>query len=109
MRLALALLLLIGLGCATVNQRCEYSDEGVLTHYRLRSSVIGTGSLELTTGDCTVLAFGTEDTGLSDNGTAAIGIVAEAARKTTPSGAAGSVLEDLISGSSQDCEDDHCD
>jgi len=96
-------------GCATVHQQCDYTDEGWLESYRLRTTVWGTGDVEVTTADCAVLAYSSSDTGLSANGTKAVGIVAEAARKTTPSGAAGSALESLIADDVQDCEDDHCD
>jgi hypothetical protein len=64
-------------GCATVNQRCEYYETGTLSHYRLRSTVVGTGETELVTTECTELAYSTEDTGLSDNGVSAVGLVAE--------------------------------
>lgn len=66
-------------GCATANQRCDYYADGRLEHYRLRSTVVGTGETELITTDCAALGYSTRDTGLSDNGTAALGTIAEGA------------------------------
>jgi len=66
-------------GCATANQRCDYYPDGRLEHYRLRSTVIGTGETEVVTTDCAALAYSTRATGLSDNGTQALGEIAEGA------------------------------
>jgi len=95
-------------GCATVNQRCQYDDTGRLLSYHLRSTIWGTGELELTTGDCAVMGFGTRDTGLSDNAKAAMGIVAETVvTGLVPQAGAAAFLGGLMDG--QDCEDEHCD
>ena len=66
-------------GCQTVNQRCDYYKDGTLEHYRLRASVIGTGETEVVTTDCAALALSTKDTGISDNGVSALGMIAEGA------------------------------
>lgn len=76
---ALAALLLVCGGCATANQRCDYYASGQLEHYRLRSTVVGTGETEVVTTDCAALAYSTRDTGLSDNGTDALGEITEGA------------------------------
>ena len=76
----LRVLVLVGMlvwGCATANQRCDYYADGTLEHYRLRSTVVGTGETEIVTTDCTVAAYSTRDTGLSDNGKDALGTIAE--------------------------------
>lgn len=78
---ALAALLLVCGGCATANQRCDYYPDGLLEHYRLRSTVVGTGETEVVTTDCAALAYSTRDTGLSDNGKEALGKIAEGAAK----------------------------
>jgi hypothetical protein len=68
-----------GCGCATANQRCDYYPDGRLEHYRLRSTVVGTGETELATTDCAALVYSTRDTGISDNGKEVIGEIAEGA------------------------------
>jgi len=74
-----ALCALFVFGCATANQRCDYYADGRLEHYRLRSTVVGTGETELITTDCAALGYSTRETGLSDNGTAALGEISEGA------------------------------
>jgi len=69
------------MGCATLNQRCEYYPDGTLSHYRMRSTVIGTGETEAVTTDCAAIGYSTRDTGLSDNGKEALGEIAEGAVK----------------------------
>lgn len=81
-RLAIILVLcFFGAGCASMNQKCTYYEDGTLESYRLRSTVVGTGETEVVTSDCTVAAYSTKDTGLSDNGKEALGTVAEGAVK----------------------------
>lgn len=77
---ALCLLLLLW-GCATTRQSCEYHSNGRLERYQLRTAILGTGETELVTTDCAALAQSTKDTGLSDNGTDALGVIAEGAAK----------------------------
>ena len=74
-----ALCALLAVGCATANQRCDYYPDGRLEHYRLRSTVLGTGETELATTDCAALVYSTRDTGISDNGKEVIGEIAEGA------------------------------
>ncbi len=64
-------------GCASMNQKCSYYEDGTLESYRLRSTVVGTGETEMISTDCTVAAYSTKDTGLSDNGEQALGTIAE--------------------------------
>jgi len=66
-------------GCQTVNQRCDFYADGTLEHYRLRSSVVGTGETEVITTDCAKLTSSTQDTGISDNGVKGIGVIGKAA------------------------------
>ena len=61
----LAYLLLAG--CATMNQRCEYTN-GELDYIRTRATVIGTGTTELVSIKCADMSYSTADTGISDNG-----------------------------------------
>ena len=68
-------------GCASMNQKCQYFPDGRLESYRLRSTVVGTGETEVITTDCAALGYSTKDTGLSDNGKAALGTIAEGAVK----------------------------
>lgn len=78
------ILTLLG-GCASMNQKCSYYEDGTLESYRIRSTVLGTGNTEVVTMDCAVLAYSTEETGLSDNGKEAVGKIAEGAvRGMTP-------------------------
>jgi len=67
----------LGCGCASMNQRCSYYPDGILESYRLRSTVLGTGETEVVTTDCAALGYSTKDTGLSDNGKAALEGIAE--------------------------------
>ncbi len=75
----LALVGMLAWGCATANQRCDYYPDGRLEHYRLRSTVVGTGETELVTTDCAALAYSTRDTGISDNGKESLGEITEGA------------------------------
>jgi hypothetical protein len=88
MRALFVVALLALSGCQTVNQRCDYYKDGTLEHYRLRSSVVGTGETEVITTDCGELASSTQDTGISDNGVNALGMVAK--------GVAAGVIRSLI-------------
>jgi hypothetical protein len=60
-----------------MNQKCSYYPDGRLSEYRIRSTVIGTGETEVATSDCAALAYSTKDTGISNNGKAALGEIAE--------------------------------
>ncbi len=66
-------------GCASFRQTCEYYPDGRLSTYSLRSTVLGTGETEAVSTDCALTAYSTKDTGLSDNGKAAIGEISEGA------------------------------
>jgi len=66
-------------GCASFGQRCRYDAAGRLVEQATRSLVIGTGETELVTSACAALSYATQGTGLSDNGRAALGTVAEGA------------------------------
>ncbi len=66
-------------GCASMRTTCEYFEDGRLRSYSLRSTVVGTGETEVVTTDCAAIAYATEDTGLSDNGKAALGEISEGA------------------------------
>ena len=81
MRTLLLAALLALSGCTTLSQRCDFFPDGMIEHYRLRSTVIGTGETEVATTACTELVASTRDTGLSDNGVAALGMIAEGAVK----------------------------
>ncbi len=69
----------VGTGCASMKTTCEYHPNGRLETYTLRSTVVGTGETEVISTDCAALAYSTKDTGLSDNGKAALGKIAEGA------------------------------
>ena len=73
----LCALLLLGVGCASMNQKCTYYPDGIMETYRLRSTVVGTGETEMVSTDCAVAGYSTKDTGLSDNGRVALGEIAE--------------------------------
>jgi hypothetical protein len=82
-----------------MNQKCSYYADGILETYRVRSTVLGTGETELVTTDCTALAYSTEDTGLSDNGKAAIlGIADTVSENLRPGGQLEGSIADLLSG-----------
>ena len=84
-------------GCASINQKCSYYTDGKLESYRLRSTVVGTGETEVVTTDCAALAYSTEDTGLSDNGRAALKDIADVVSKNLrPGGQVEGSLSDLI-------------
>lgn len=74
-RLWVLALLVLG-GCATFRQTCTY-ENGKLAEQITRSSVVGTGDIELATTACAALGYSTHATGLSDNGKEAFGEVAE--------------------------------
>ncbi len=76
---------MLGWGCASMKTTCSYYPDGTLEDYSLRSTVVGTGETEVISTDCTVIAYSTKDTGLSDNGKDALGTVAEGiARAVVP-------------------------
>ena len=77
----LVILLAMTFGCASMNQKCSYFDDGVLESYRVRSTVLGTGETELITTDCTAAVYSTKDTGISDNGRESLGLIAEGVMK----------------------------
>jgi hypothetical protein len=88
-RLTLLLLVaMLGSGCAVMRQHCSYYKNGIMEDYRLRSAIIGTGETEMVSTDCAVAGYSTRDTGLSNNGKAALETIAGAAAKMTPAGAA---------------------
>ncbi len=66
--------------CASMKTTCEFQN-GVLQTYSLRSTVVGTGETEVISTGCAAIAYSTEDTGLSDNGKAALGEIAEGAAR----------------------------
>ncbi len=83
-------------GCASMNQKCSFYPDGILESYRQRSTVVGTGETEVVTTDCAALAYSTRDTGLSDNGKAALGEIAKGAVSAlAPEMSALGVVEDL--------------
>lgn len=74
-------LLLVGAaGCATFDQTCEY-EAAALVRQHTEAFVLGTGETELATTACAALSYSTQDTGLSDNGKDALGVVAEGVAK----------------------------
>ena len=73
----LCALLLLTVGCASMNQKCSYYPSGIMESYRLRSTVVGTGETEMVSTDCAVAGYATRDTGLSDNGAEALETIAE--------------------------------
>jgi type IV pilus biogenesis protein CpaD/CtpE len=84
-------------GCASMNQKCTYFDDGILESYRVRSTVFGTGETELVTTDCAALAYSTEDTGISDNGKDSIlGIAEIVTDSMNPAGSVGGMLDNLL-------------
>lgn len=94
---ALALVAALASGCATFSQVCEYDQAGHLIAQETRSTVVGTGETELATDACAALSYATQDTGLSDNGKAALGVIAEGAAAGA-SGGAGPALGGVIRG-----------
>jgi hypothetical protein len=77
----IGLAVMVATSCATGSQKCTYFPDGTLETYKLRSTVVGTGETEIVTTDCAALGYSTKDTGLSDNGKAALGTIAEGAAK----------------------------
>ena len=70
---------MLGWGCASMKTTCTYYADGRLKDYTLRSTVLGTGETEVISTDCAMIAYSTNDTGLSDNGSDALGTIAEGA------------------------------
>ena len=80
--LLLRVLALVGIslwtlyGCAHAHLKQAFPDG---SSCEIRSTVLGTGETELATSACGDFAYSTRDTGLSDNGRAALGEIAEGA------------------------------
>jgi hypothetical protein len=80
MRTLLLAALLALSGCATFSEQLELTfPDGTIVSYRVQSSVLGTGETEFSSGADGSTAYSTKDTGLSDNGLAALGVIAEGA------------------------------
>ena len=69
----LLMVCMLAWGCASMKTTCSYYEDGTLRDYKLRSTVLGTGETEVVSTDCAVIAYSTQGTGLSDNGTLAVG------------------------------------
>ncbi len=63
-------------GCAHAHLERSFPDG---SSCQIRSTVLGTGETELATSACGDFAYSTRDTGLSNNGKAALGEIAEGA------------------------------
>ena len=75
-----ALCALLAMGCAHAHlKRFDHCTGEKICD--VQSWVLGTGETEQVTNACGDYAYGTEDTGLSDNGKAALGEIAEGARR----------------------------
>ncbi len=96
MRLLLPLILALSVGCASMKTTCRYYPDGVLETYSLRSTVIGTGETETISQDCALIAYSTEDTGLSDNGKDALEGVAEAAVRASAAASAAGLVGGML-------------
>ncbi len=103
-QLLIALLLVLPLGCATMNEKYTlYDTDGVVTETgRIRSTVIGTGETTLTvrTDECGVprLEYTTRDTGLSEEGGKTVRFGIETAGAVAnPGSAVGTRLSDRLS------------
>jgi hypothetical protein len=77
MRYIAAALLFIMTSCASFNQRCLYYEDGTLQYIRTRSTVVGTGETEMASTDCGIVGYSTRDTGISDNGVAALEVIGD--------------------------------
>jgi hypothetical protein len=96
MRTLLLAALLALSSCATFSERLELTfPDGTIVSYRVRSSVLGTGETEFSSGADGSTAYSTKDTGLSDNGLAALGVIAEGAVKGFGGGFSGVTTADL--------------
>jgi hypothetical protein len=73
---ALIYMLWFGAGCAHAHLERYVEGEKVC---EIESWVLGTGETEQVTNACGDYAYSTKDTGISDNGKAALGMVAEGA------------------------------
>ena len=76
----LVAILLLALGCAHAHLERFDAVTGVKI-CEIESWVLGTGETEQASNACGEYAYSTQDTGLSDNGKAALGTVTEAAVK----------------------------
>lgn len=86
---ALAIAALVVLtSCATFRQTCRY-EGGELVKQTTRSTVIGTGETELVSNRCADLAYGTHDTGFSDNAAPVIEAVGAGVAKGLAAGVTG--------------------
>lgn len=79
-RLALALLLLLALGCAHAHLK-QYDATSGVKICDIQSWVMGTGETEQVTNACGDYASSTQDTGFSDNAEPVLGAITEAAMK----------------------------
>jgi hypothetical protein len=96
-RLTLLLLVaVLGMGCAVMRQHCSYYKNGIMENYRIRSAVLGTGETEMVSTDCAVAGYSTRDTGLSNNGKAALETIAQGVIMATPIGGGANVLKEGI-------------
>ena len=86
-RIAIVLTALVLVGCASMNQKCEYYADGVLKYVRTRSTVVGTGETEVVSMDCADLSYSTLDTGISENGSATVIGLGELAADAATGGA----------------------
>jgi hypothetical protein len=95
MRILLLVTFLALSGCASFSERLEMTfPDGTIISYRVRSSVLGTGETEFSSGADGSTAYSTKDTGLSDNGLAALGVISEGAVKGFGGGFSGIDFDD---------------
>jgi hypothetical protein len=90
------LVVMLGTGCAVMRQHCSYYKNGIMENYRIRSAIVGTGETEMVSTDCAVAGYSTRDTGLSNNGKAALETIAQGVIMATPIGAGAGVLTEGI-------------
>ncbi len=80
MRAVLALLACLSMGCATLGEKLKITGaDGSVTEYSSRLWILGGGHTEFISGSDGSTAYSTHDTGLSDNGRDALGVIAKGA------------------------------
>ena len=94
-RLTIVLISLFAVGCAHGHLK-RYDPKTAKKICDVSSWVLGTGNIEQVTNTCGDYAYGTNDTGISNNGKEALRTIAAAASKASMGGAASSVIETIV-------------
>ncbi len=95
MKIIIAIACLLLLGCAHGHLK-RYDPKTAKKICDVASWVLGTGNIEQVTNACGDYAYGTNDTGISNNGKEALGTIAAAASKASMGGAASSIVETIV-------------